>query len=52
MVQPEFVEAFMLAEGVSMEEGEEEDNRLEYWTWLDEDEDAVLRGEVREETWD
>jgi len=52
MVQPEFVEAFMLAEGVSMEEGEEEDNRMEYWAWLDEDEDAVLRGEVREETWD
>jgi hypothetical protein len=52
MVQPEFVEAFMRAEGISMEEGEEEDNRMDYWTWLDEDEDAVLRGEVREETWE
>ncbi len=38
MVQPEFVEALMLAEGISMEEGEEEDNRMEYWAWLDEDE--------------
>jgi hypothetical protein len=35
-----------------MEEGEDEDNRAEYWAWLDEDEDAVLRGEVQEETWE
>ncbi len=52
MLQPEFVEALLRAEGVSMEEGEDEDNRAEYWAWLDEDEDAVLRGEVQEETWE
>jgi len=47
MVQPEFVEALLRAEGVSMEEGEAGDNRVNYWSWGRQDEDT---GE-EEEDW-
>jgi len=46
MVQPEFVEAMLRAEGVSMEEGESGDNWVNYWSWREED------NEEDEEVWD
>ena len=47
MLQPELVEALLRAEGVSMEEGEPGDNRVDYWSWGHEDED----NEEDEEDW-
>ena len=47
MVQPEFVEAMLRAEGVSMEEGESGENWTNYWSWRDEEVD-----DEDEEVWD
>jgi hypothetical protein len=47
MVQPEFVEAMLRAEGVSMEEGETGDNWVDYWSWRDQEDN-----EEDEEVWD
>jgi len=53
MLQPEFVEAILRAEGVRMEDDPEAvDERVAYWEWEDDDEDAMLRGEEEEEVWE
>jgi len=46
VVQPEFVEAMLRAEGVRMEEGEPGDNWVNHWGWREED------SEEDEEVWD